>query len=205
MKKKYYVVWEGRQKGIFETWQECEKQIKGFKGAKYKSFNSLLQAQIAFNHPADDFLNKKTKIQNYSQKIDQPILESICVDGAYSYKTHTSEYQGVYTKTGERIFYKGPFKNGSNNLVEFLAIVHALAICKKKNWNVPIYSDSKNAIIWVQNKQVNTSIQRTQENKEIFQLVERAIEWLNHNHYKNKILKWDTEKWGENPADFGRK
>lgn len=203
MKKKFYVVWEGRTKGIYETWEECEKQVKGFQGAKYKSFDNFNLAQKAFIHSPDKYIAKKVKILD--RQSNPPILESICVDGAHSFSTHLSEYQGVYTKTGERIFYQGPFKYGSNNLMEFLAIVHALALCKQKGWNVPIYSDSKTAINWVKEKEVNTNIARSQENEEIFDLVARALEWLNQNTYENEILKWDTKSWGENPADFGRK
>lgn len=203
MKKKFYVVWEGKKKGIYDSWEECEEQVKGFQGAKYKSFNNYNLAQKAFIHSPDKYITKKVKILD--RQSNPPILESICVDGAHSSSSHLSEYQGVYTKTGERIFYKGPFKKGSNNLMEFLAIVHALALCKQKGWNVPIYSDSKTAIGWVKEKKVNTKITKSQENEEVFDLVVRALEWLNQNTYENEILKWDTKNWGENPADFGRK
>jgi ribonuclease HI len=39
----------------------------------------------------------------------------------------------------------------------------------------------------------------------VFELIKRAEEWLSTNSYVNHILKWETEQWGENPADFGRK
>ena len=42
-------------------------------------------------------------------------------------------------------------------------------------------------------------------NKEVFVLIQRAINWLNTNSYSTKIVKWETKKWGEIPADFGRK
>ncbi len=206
MKKKFYVVWKGRKTGIFESWDECEKQIKGFQDAKYKSFDNIHLAKTAFFNQPEEHFQKKIKTPIHSQALkNPPILESITVDGAHSFSTHLSEYQGVYTKTGEKIFHNGPFQSGSNNLMEFLAIVHALALCKQKNWNVPIYSDSKTAISWVKQKKVNTNIQKTFENQEVFELVHRALQWLEKNHYENLILKWDTENWGENPADFGRK
>ena len=40
---------------------------------------------------------------------------------------------------------------------------------------------------------------------DLFELIDRAENWLKTNHYSNKILKWDTPLWGEIPADFGRK
>lgn len=206
MKKKFYVVWKGRKTGIFESWDECEKQIKGFQGAKYKSFDNFQLAKTAFLNSPEEYFEKNIKHSvNFEYLKNPPILESISVDGAHSLNTHLSEYQGVYTKTGERIFYKGPFKKGSNNLMEFLAIVHALALCKQKNWKIPIYSDSQTAINWVKQKKVNTNIQKTSENQEISELVDKALQWLEKNDYENLILKWDTENWGENPADFGRK
>jgi ribonuclease HI len=103
------------------------------------------------------------------------------------------------------VFKKGPFFDGTNNIGEFLAIVHALALLKKHNSEVPIFSDSKTAISWVKAKKSNTKLDPTGRNAELFELIKRAEDWLKDNTYKNKILKWETKWWGENPADFGRK
>ncbi|MEI9909045.1 MAG: RNase H family protein [Bacteroidota bacterium] len=96
-------------------------------------------------------------------------------------------------------------KDGTNNIGEFLAIVHALALLKKQNSDIPIYSDSRNAISWVKNKMHRSKLIPTENNKEIFDMLQRAVIWLKNNSYQNKILKWETQAWGENPADFGRK
>jgi ribonuclease HI len=88
---------------------------------------------------------------------------------------------------------------------EFLAIVHALAHCKKHNITLPIYSDSRTAIAWVRNRLAKTTLERTAKNARVFELIQRAEDWLCTNTYVNHILKWETELWGENPADFGRK
>ena len=44
-KQKYYVVWKGRKKGIYNTWEECKQQTFGFDGAQYKSFESEVEAK----------------------------------------------------------------------------------------------------------------------------------------------------------------
>jgi len=116
------------------------------------------------------------------------------------------EYRGVATVSGTEIFKMGPFDNGTNNVGEFLALVHALAYLKKLDKeDVKIYSDSRTAMAWVRNKKVKTTLKKTPENEAIFVLMDRALKWLNSNTYKTKILKWDTDTWGEIPADFGRK
>jgi ribonuclease HI len=115
------------------------------------------------------------------------------------------EYQGVDTKTQKALFSAGPFEDGTVNIAEFLAIVHALAYCKQRGITLPIYSDSRNAIGWVADKQVRTKHTRTETSEKLFQLIDRALAWLNNNEYVNPILKWETRAWGENPADFGRK
>jgi len=84
-------------------------------------------------------------------------------------------------------------------------LVHALALCKKKNVDIVIYTDSKTAISWVKNKKVKTSLAPTSKNKVVFDLIDRAIYWLKSNDFNNQIIKWETEKWGEIPADYGRK
>ena len=109
------------------------------------------------------------------------------------------------TKTKKLLFKHGPFKQGTNNIGEFLALVHGLAELKKsKNLN-PIYTDSITAISWVKKKKCNTKLERTEKTERLFLLVDRALIWLKTNSYNNKILKWKTKIWGEIPADFGRK
>ena len=115
------------------------------------------------------------------------------------------EYRGVYVKTGEEIFRQGPFEDGTNNVGEFLALVHGLALLKQRNLDMPLYSDSKTAISWVKKRKAATKLERTARNAPIFELIERAEKWLQTNSFKTEILKWETEAWGEIPADFGRK
>lgn len=208
-KKKYYVVWVGRQTGIFETWEDCNEQIFGYPKAVYKSFKTKELAEQAFNSSSKEFIGKdifETELtEEQLKKIGDPIKDSISVDGAWNTSTGIVEYQGVHTETGKVLFKAGPFEDGTNNIVEFLAIVHALAYCKQKNIKLPIYSDSRNAIGWVRDKEARTNHEKSDKNVKLFELIDRAIKWLNENTYENEILKWETKAWGENPADFGRK
>jgi ribonuclease HI len=135
----------------------------------------------------------------------KPIVPSISVDGACSGSTRSAEYRGVDTESGTTLFKVGPFMDGTNNVMEFLALVHALALCKQKGIAAPIYSDSVNAIKWVKNKKAHTNLAKTAHNANLFDMISRAEKWLEKNSYSNKILKWETKAWGEIPADFGRK
>lgn len=208
-KSKYYVVWQGRQSGIFTDWKECEAQIKGFQDARYKSFDTLPEAERAIEGNYWEFVTKKDQAKPVAKTapahIGQPIPDSIAVDAAWNTASGDMEYQGVYLGSGERIFLQGPFRDGTNNIGEFLAIVHGLAYLKTNNSNLPIYTDSRTAMAWVRKKHANTKLVLTPRNKTLFELLQRAERWLAENKYSNKILKWETEYWGENPADFGRK
>lgn len=116
------------------------------------------------------------------------------------------EYRGVMTDTGKEIFHLGPLRDGTNNIGEFLALVHVLALLKQKGReDIPIYSDSKIAIGWIKKGKANTKLEHTGHNEPIFQLIQRAERWLANNSFANPILKWETDSWGEIPADFGRK
>lgn len=130
---------------------------------------------------------------------------SLSVDAACSGNPGSMEYRGVYMKTKEEVFHVGPFQNGTNNIGEFLAIVHGLMWIKQRNFSIPIYSDSKVAILWVHNKKCRTKLKLNDENKSIFNLIERSETWLEKNSYNTQIFKWDTQKWGEILADFKRK
>lgn len=211
-KQKYYTVWFGNKIGVFSSWNECEKQIKGFAGAKYKSFDSEKEAQEALKGNWFDFISTKNKTVEPKKKSyldlplqQQPVKESICVDAACAGNPGKMEYRGVDLKTGLEIFKAGPYENGTNNIGEFLAIVHALALVKNYEIPIPIYSDSKIAIGWIKQKKCKTKLEEDRKNSALFEIIRRAEKWLNENTYKNPILKWETEIWGEIPADFGRK
>ncbi|WP_062356861.1 viroplasmin family protein [Bacillus kwashiorkori] len=212
MKRKYYCVWIGKKTGIFTNWDECKNYVQGHPNAKYKAFPSYAEAKAALltgwenyysrSSPHQQGLNSSQSMVNSSETIY--IENSISVDAACSGNPGPMEYQGVCTKTGKNIFHFGPI-TGTNNIGEFLAIVHGLALLKKQNNPMPIYSDSVNAIKWVHQKQAKTTLKRTADTEKTWQLIQRAELWLQSNSYSNPILKWETDKWGEIKADFGRK
>ncbi len=206
-KTKFYVVWNGREKGIFTSWDDCKKQVDGFEGAKYKSYESEVEATRAFTADAPNFFAaKKTSSVLKVAKNTKIITPSICVDAACSGNPGKMEYQGVDTQTGKHLFHQGPFPDATNNVGEFLALVHGLAYLQKHNLtDMPIYSDSRNAILWITNKECKTKLELTKRNGPVFDLIRRGEQWLKSNKYQNPILKWETQDWGEIPADFGRK
>ena len=209
VKKKFYVVWKGHQNGIFTSWDICKKNITNFTGAQYKSFTDKIEAEKAFRGKYENYIGKNTKKPKVSEEklkeIGNPILDSLSVDAACSGNPGIMEYRAVDTKSKIQLFIQGPFERGTNNIGEFLALVHGLSYLKKQGLNMPIYSDSKIAMSWVKKGQCRTSLPITSENKALFDLVKRAEKWLQNNTFSNEILKWETKAWGEIPADFGRK
>ena len=199
MKKKFYVVWEGKKKGIFDNWENCKAQVIGQEGAKYKSFEDFESAKKAFvSDPILYLQPKKTLLVN-----SDFIQEALAVDAACDDRGNM-EYQGIDLKTKKKIFHQGPFPNGTNNIGEFLAIVHALAFLQKQNLtHVAIYTDSVTALSWIKKKKHNSK--STQISPVLIELLERAEKWLQKYNFSNPLLKWQTKNWGENPADFGRK
>lgn len=204
-KKKFYVIWKGRKCGIFSSWDECKSNVVGYRDAQYKSFASMKEAENAFNKSYWEVVHKKVMSFPSNGTAAGPILDSLSVDAACSGNPGLLEYRGVYTKTREEIFHAGPFECGTNNIGEFLAIVHGLALLKQQNKQIPIYSDSMNGISWVGNKKCKTKLIKNDKNAFLFELIDRAEKWLKENNYTTIINKWDTKKWGEIPADFGRK
>lgn len=208
-KNKFFVVWEGKEPGIYRSWEECKRQIHGFGGALYKGFATEAEARQAMLSPCWDYIGKKAKEKKPTAqeiaKFGMPNFESLSVDAACSGNPGAMEYRGVYSKTGEEVFRQGPFKEGTNNVGEFLALVHGLAFLKQKNSPLPVYTDSKTALAWVKAKKAKTKLEKNETNAVLFDLIVRAEKWLAENEYATKILKWETEVWGEIPADFGRK
>lgn len=241
-KRKFYVVWEGRQPGIYDTWEDCHEQIDQFPGARYKSFPSQEAAVEAFrgNGGEEELLLSRIALHNVeaatlplefarepepepvaqaipvparpaANRVDYSLipeinLSAIAVDGACSGNPGLMEYRGVLVATGEEIFHVGPLADGTNNVAEYLALIHALALLFRRNDSVtPIYTDSATAVAWVRNRGCRTQLQPTETNRRIFEMIARANVWIRSHTPRNPILRWNTPLWGEIPADFDRK
>lgn len=213
--KKYYVVWEGREPGVYDDWDDAFEQIDGYPGARYKAFPSYDSAVAAFRGPISEqaaFLTKLAShvapgglVRDYST-IPGIRLDAIAVDGACSRNPGPMEYRCVRVADGAEIFRKGPFQGGTNNIGEYLALIHAAAmLAQRGDTTTPIYTDSRTALAWVRNRRANTRVVATPENAPLLQIVARADAWIQSHDIPNPILKWDTDNWGEIPADFGRK
>jgi ribonuclease HI len=204
-KLKFYVVWEGKKPGIYTSWDECRKQVDGVAQARYKSFESAEDAAKAFKGDYKNYIQRKAPTVKKAAA-GTWIRESVAVDAACSGNPGDMEYKGVWVADGSVLFAMGPLPDGTNNIGEFLAIVHALALLKvQAKPNLPIYSDSVTAQGWVKKGKCNTKLAPTKRNAKIFELIDRAEKWLATNKITNPLLKWDTESWGEIPADYGRK
>src|ERR687891_2054706 len=107
-KHKYYVVWKGRKKGIFTSWEEAEKQVKGFLGAEYKAFGTEKEAEAAFQSEYEAYKGKPSSQGKWKEASVKPILPSLCVDAACSGLPGKLEYRGVFTESAEEFFRVGP-------------------------------------------------------------------------------------------------
>lgn len=198
---KCYVVWVGRKPGLYHSWSAAEQQIKGYAGARYKSFTSedLARRSLAAGR---DLAAVPT-----GEQADYPKQEALCVDAAWNSVHKQMEYQGVWLVSGEHLFHQGPFAHGTNNIGEFLAVVHAMAWLRQRDdLTTAIYTDSRTAMAWVKKGKANSqSLALGVISLELQQLIARAERWLAEHPKRNPLLKWETKLWGEIPADFGRK
>lgn len=204
MSGKFYVVWRGRVPGVYASWDEARAQVMGFSNARYCAFDDRAQAEAAFAAgPGADHRNLTHHLR--LDRLPPKVRQGYAVDAAWNARSKRMVYRCVKIETGEEVFYGGPFEDATNNVGEFLAIVHGLIWLKQRGSQAPIYTDSRNAILWVAQGKCQTTLARTAHNGELFERIAQAERWLDENEYCNAVLKWRTEAWGENPADFGRK
>lgn len=217
-KKKYYVVWAGAEPGIYESWEECQKRVIGQKGARFKSYPTMEEARRAFildsgNLSEQDRQKAVMELDKAAQATKETAArplpgdvnpDALAVDAACSGNPGQMEYRGVYLRNQQVIFHYGP-TFGTNNIGEFLAIVHALALQDQKKTHLPIYSDSVNAIKWIRQKKCKTTLKMDAASQTVWDMIQRAEKWLRTHEITVPIIKWETKKWGEIPADFGRK
>jgi ribonuclease HI len=196
---------------VYTTWADTLAQVHEFPGAQYKSFPSRAEAEAAYRGEYADYKGRNTaapavkRSHTDLQRLGVS-LDGIAVDAACAGVPGPMEYRGVSLRTGEELFRKGPYPDSTNNVGEFLAIVHALAwLDQQGDRTSPVYSDSRTAIAWVQARHCRTKLEPSPENAPMFALVRRAEAWLRDHPVHNPVEKWETGEWGEVPADFGRK
>lgn len=148
---------------------------------------------------------RDVKVTTDSSPTKTYMLDALAVDAACSGNPGPMEYRGVFVRTGQQVFKIGPLEGGTNNIGEFLAIVHGLALQEQRGTRFPIYSDSVNAQIWVRQGFCKTKLEENETNAPIFDMIRRAETWLRTHSFRVPIIKWETKMWGEIPADFGRK
>lgn len=215
-KKKYYVVWEGLEPGIYTNWPEAQRQVKGVTGARFKSFEDDREARRAYDMGYAAYYRENPPTAGSGPKkpaMDPHMIIGIVVplpawgvDAACSGVPGPMEYRGVDLMTGKELFRKGPYPDGTNNVGEFLALVHALALLhQQKDSQTTVYTDSRTAMAWLKQKKAKTTLKLTRRNAPLFDLIQRAEAWLRTHPVHNPVKKWETEQWGEIPADFGRK
>ena len=113
--------------------------------------------------------------------MEKPV-RGICVDGGTEGNPGPCFYRGVDLETGKKLFYKHLGK-GTNNIAEFLGIVHAIHYCEKNNIEPNIWSDSMTAIAWVRNKKHKSTF-----NGDVTKRIDKACIYLQSKDIK--INKW---------------
>lgn len=214
---KYYVVFKGFNPGVYDNWDEVKEQTHGFPGAAYKGYATSEEAAEAYRKYTGledrDELFRLISLSTENEE-GKPVVagenpeidsDAWAVDASCLKNPGRMEYRGVDLKTGKVIFHQGPFEDATNNIGEYLAIVHAMALMAQRGEYHNIYSDSKTAMSWVRRKKNNSKLSPTARNAKIFEYLQRADRWLQTHNYPGKLRKWETERWGEIPADFGRK
>lgn len=202
-KTKYYVVWAGRRPGVYATWAECEAQVKGFSGAQFRGdFPTRAAAEAAFESDPRAHVgvnNPKRTAPAPRPAGPPPPAEALVVDASCPGNPGPVEYRGVHYPSGRVLFKQGPYPNGTNNIGEFLAVVQALQAVGARG--LPVYTDSATALAWLRQGRARTS---HTPGAELASRLAQAEAWLAAQPALS-VHKWETEAWGENPADYGRK
>lgn len=217
-RRKFYVVWVGYAPGIYESWGECRAQVANYPGARYKSYDSVEEATAAYRgDPAEQLEILRTIVTHSGTAWTKPApgtkapdypTYGIAVDGACAGNPGKFEYRAVDIATGSVLFNVGADGTliGTNNIAEFLALIHIGAeLARRGDSATPIYTDSRTALSWLRRRHSNSKLQDTPRTARTRELLARADAWLATHTIPNPIRKWDTDRWGEIPADFGRK
>lgn len=211
-KNKFYVVWKGRETGVFTDWTEVSKLIKGFRNAEYKGFANKESAELEFQLGSPSGRSKINEVkvsekpEGASSKTKAPDYECLTVDGSYLGSKNMMQYRCVWNASGEEVFGTKPILGGNQNIAEFLALVGAMKYrVVTKQYDLHIYSDSKTALSWVRNKKIKSTYDLGQLDEIVQNRIYGALEFISKSGVAKNLFKWESALWGEIPADYGRK
>ena len=157
---KFYAVKKGKTPGIYRTWSDCQKQVKGFSGAVYKSFTTLKEAE-AFMENGDQPVTKNSQgeeirwlTKDGKNGMVNADTMSVYVDGSFDKKSGYFGYGGVVIYQDTVKTYKGGRNTEGlakmrNVAGEIIATMHAVKIAQKSGAkNVVIYHDYRGIAEW---------------------------------------------------------
>lgn len=111
---KFYAVKKGKKPGIYNSWPECQAQVKGFSGAIYKSFTTLSEAKAFMGDSESQTSSKNANGQEIrwmpghsEQTDDKAESMTVYVDGSFDKNTGYFGYGGVVLYQGKRKSFKG--------------------------------------------------------------------------------------------------
>ncbi|MDB2386974.1 ribonuclease H family protein [Shewanella sp.] len=168
MATKYYVVWAGRETGIFTSWDYTKKQVDKFPQAKYKSFKTKAEAEAAFKRVSSDggaaqktsstrATTTATKVEKASKTMDLSLFDlSIFTDGGCEPNPgKAGSGIAVYRRDELSELWYGLYNaHGTNNSAELNALHQALLLAAKGiqlGQTVQILSDSQYSINCITN------------------------------------------------------
>jgi ribonuclease HI len=138
--KKFYVVWTGRQTGVFTDWPTAQRSVDGFPGAKYKSFPTRAEAETALRAGAPprtaarSATTKQTKpAQDDAFASDSVVSLQIYCDGACEPNPGNAGSGVVVYRAGAvtELWYGLYNPNGTNNTAELNGLLSALLMAEK--------------------------------------------------------------------------
>jgi ribonuclease HI len=146
-KKKYYAVAVGRSCGIYTDWATTEKQVKGFAGAKFKSFPTKAEAEAWQENPVyqkkegSKSPKQEAGLVSPQQQCDPDVI-IVYTDGGSINNPGPGGYGVVIEKDGNRQELSGGFRHTTNNRMEMMAAIVALRTLQNCGKKIFLYSDS---------------------------------------------------------------
>ncbi len=143
---KFYAVKNGYNTGIYNTWEECRKQVNGYGGAQYKSFSRI--------EDAEEYLGVNRQISLFDSPADEPNTAVAYVDGSYNQDTKAFACGVVIFHNGTERTFSECFHNDDeaqmrNVAGEIRGAMKAMRYCDENNIKeIDIYYDYEGIEKW---------------------------------------------------------
>lgn len=174
-----------------------------------EELNNLSLFKYENNKHIDLGMDEKFRRFTYVMMSPVPTVNTICCDASCinnGREDSVGSFKIVRFETDETLYESHAYYGSTNNMMEYMALLKTMIMCKRNGWDYDIYTDSLIAMYWLYQNTEKSKLKDWMDSIDLEQLdhFENMV-YSDKSSFRNRIFFWDNQFFGEIPADLDGK